>query len=83
MLYRYTETILNVNGVIVVDDIKARSNGPEIFVDVVIHVDPKSDIVECHNICDQIEKIMLEKHHVAYVHIHIEPCIKCLPLERV
>jgi len=77
-LFRFTETILNVNGVIVVDDIKARSNGSDIFVDVVIHVDPKSDIVACHNICDEIESIMLEKHRVSYVHIHIEPCRKCL-----
>lgn len=77
-LYQFTETILQVKGVIVVDDIKARSNGADIFVDVIIHVDPKNDIVACHDMCDEIERIMLKKHRVSYVHIHIEPCKRCL-----
>ncbi|MEW9670051.1 cation diffusion facilitator family transporter [Ammoniphilus sp. 3BR4] len=72
-LPRYTETIMQIKDVRVVDDIKARSNGTDIFVDVVIHVDPNIDIVECHDICDKIEELMLEKHNVSNVHIHIEP----------
>ncbi len=72
-LPQYIETIMLIHGVLAVDDMKARSNGSEIFVDVVIHVDPKLDIVKCHEICNNIEKIMLERHHVSNVHIHIEP----------
>ncbi|WP_370297613.1 cation diffusion facilitator family transporter [Ammoniphilus sp. YIM 78166] len=72
-LPQYIETIMLINGVRAVDDVKARSNGSEIFVDVVIHVDPNMDIVKCHDICNNIEKIMLERHHVSNVHIHIEP----------
>ncbi|WP_370297799.1 cation transporter dimerization domain-containing protein [Ammoniphilus sp. YIM 78166] len=48
------------------------------FVGVMIHVHPSRDIVECHAICDEIEKMMSEKHHVSHVHIHIEPDKKLL-----
>ncbi|RXT03610.1 cation diffusion facilitator family transporter [Ammoniphilus sp. CFH 90114] len=74
-LSQFTHTIMLIKGVRVVDDIRARSYGSDIFVDVVIHVDPEINIIESHHICNQIEQIMLDRHQVSNVHIHIEPYI--------
>ncbi|OEF99459.1 transporter [Vulcanibacillus modesticaldus] len=67
------ETILTVTGVKDIKDIKARSYGNEIVVDAVIEVNPDLNVLESHNITDQIEEKMRSIHKIKDVHIHIEP----------
>ncbi|MBP1931691.1 cation diffusion facilitator family transporter [Ammoniphilus resinae] len=81
-LLQYTKTVMQIKGVRVVESMRARNQGSEIFVDVVIHIDPDISIIQGHLICDKIEKIMREKHAVSNVHIHIEPYIEQLEMKR-
>jgi cation diffusion facilitator family transporter len=67
------QTIANVSGVEKVNDIKARTHGNNVFVDVIIEVSPHLSIVESHEITEEIEDKMKKKHNTANVHIHVEP----------
>ncbi|MFP3416599.1 cation transporter dimerization domain-containing protein, partial [Bacillus sp. SIMBA_074] len=62
-----------IAGVKDISDIKARYHGSSVLVDVVIHVDPKLNVVESHTITEKIEARMRKVHKISVVHIHIEP----------
>ncbi|WP_257351350.1 cation diffusion facilitator family transporter [Pseudalkalibacillus decolorationis] len=69
----YKETINNVRGVKSIKDIKARSYGNNIVVDLIILVNGNLDIRDAHDISTNVEKVLIEKHGVYDVHVHIEP----------
>ncbi|WP_347861261.1 cation diffusion facilitator family transporter [Salimicrobium sp. PL1-032A] len=56
-----------------VKDIKARFQGNETLVDVIILVSPDITVQQAHDITDEIEVLLKEKHKIHYVHIHTEP----------
>jgi cation diffusion facilitator family transporter len=66
-------TIADIPGVDEIRDIKARYLGSSILVDVVIHVNPRLNVVDSHSISEEIERRMAAKHNVNAVHVHIEP----------
>lgn len=65
--------ILGVHDVQSIKDIKARSYGSNVFVDVVIGVDPQLTVGESHAITEEIEHLLYVQEKVEYVHIHVEP----------
>lgn len=75
-LEKYKETVLALDGVEGVRDIKGRVHGNQIFVDVVIEVDHEMNVLESHEITEHVEIELLEKHQVMQVHVHIEPYIQ-------
>lgn len=56
-----------------VKSLKARTHGNQTFVDIVIVTDHNLNVLESHQITEEIENSLLEKHHIQNVHIHIEP----------
>ncbi|MDQ1266302.1 MAG: Cation transporter [Bacteroidota bacterium] len=54
-------------------DIRLRTSGAEVFIDMNIHVNPCLTIEEAHNISDKIEEQIMDKIKYSRVHIHIEP----------
>ncbi|GAX88799.1 transporter [Effusibacillus lacus] len=78
-LDKLQDTIQSIPGVDEVKDIKARTHGSHVLVDVVILVDPDLNVVESHEITEEIEELMWRKHKIRDVHVHIEPVenIKC------
>ena len=74
LLREYRQTIKSIHGVRTVKKIRARVFGNNILVDAVISLtDDNMNVHESHSVTEQIEKLMSERHHVAEVHIHIEP----------
>ncbi|MEX2416753.1 MAG: cation diffusion facilitator family transporter [Paenibacillaceae bacterium] len=69
----YKKTIETVTGVKKVQDIKARIHGNNVLLDVTIIVDADLNVVQSHDISDNIEKRMDLIHQVDHVHIHVEP----------
>lgn len=67
------QTIRDIPGVEKIIDIKARIHGNNKLVDVTIGVDYRLNVIESHEITEDIEKRMLESHSISHVHIHIEP----------
>ncbi|MFK3936452.1 cation diffusion facilitator family transporter [Alkalihalobacillus sp. NPDC078783] len=72
-LNTYRETIEVIRHVEALKQVKARQVGSTIYADVVIEVHPNLNVHESHDIADQVEEIMREKHHILYTHVHVEP----------
>ncbi|MCT2535533.1 cation diffusion facilitator family transporter [Aquibacillus koreensis] len=56
-----------------VKDVKGRLHGNQTLVEVTIYVDPELTVQESHDITENIESLLDEKHDVPHAHIHIEP----------
>lgn len=67
------KTVSSTNGVKFVKDIKAREHGNKVYVDTTILVNPNLNVVESHDITEDIEQKMLLEHKNTIVHVHIEP----------
>jgi len=69
----YKNTIQAVPGVQKVKEVKARKYGNNAVVDVVILVESSLRIDEAHSISTLVEKVLVDKHDVYDVHVHVEP----------
>lgn len=58
-----------------VHDLRVRTSGSKIFVDMNIHVSPDMTIQEAHQISEHIEYFIKQKYPSCYIHIHEEPHI--------
>ncbi len=72
-LERYKEAIFEISGVKGIKDIKARRYGNKSVVDVVILVNSTLGIQAAHEISDCVEEVLMKKHQVFAVHVHVEP----------
>ncbi|MGO4890651.1 cation diffusion facilitator family transporter [Anaerobacillus sp. MEB173] len=72
-LNEFRKTIKSVKGVQLIKDVKARTLGNKVYVDVIILVHPNLDVIEGHKIADNVEKILKQRHNVSYTHVHVEP----------
>lgn len=72
-LEKIRKSVLGVEQVKEVKDIKGRLLGNHDFVDITILVDPNLNVTESHAITENIEKLLADKHHITYAQIHIEP----------
>lgn len=54
-------------------DIKVRTSGPYIFIELNIHVDPKLTIFEAHEVSELVESKIKAHIDRCEVHTHIEP----------
>ncbi|WP_188453367.1 cation diffusion facilitator family transporter [Virgibacillus oceani] len=68
----YKKSIINVQGVKGVKDLKARSYGNNIVVDTVILVNSALDIKDAHDISSKVEKKLMKENNIYDVHGHVE-----------
>ncbi|CAM3633487.1 MULTISPECIES: cation diffusion facilitator family transporter [Saccharibacillus] len=66
-------TIEGISGVEEVREVKARVNGSQTVLDVVVEVPRDLSLVEGHDIADRIEAVMKDKHQIHFVSVHVEP----------
>jgi cation diffusion facilitator family transporter len=72
-LSEIAKTIQSIPGVKDVTDVKARMHGNLIYLESTIHVNPNLDVIQSHEITEEIEDTLKEKHQVKNAFIHIEP----------
>lgn len=75
-LNEFKDTVLTIPGVESIIDMRARVHGNSILLDIIIGVDCNLNVTQSHDISDEIEKTLLEKHRLDHVHIHVEPIQK-------
>ena len=73
LIENYRETILLTYGVKGIKEIKARNYGNNIVVDVIILVNSNLGLKDAHDICSEVEDVMVKEHTVYNVHVHVEP----------
>lgn len=69
----YQDAIRKVDGVKGIKEIKGRSYGNNVIIDVVILVNSKLGITEAHDIATYVEKVLIEDYGIYDVHVHVEP----------
>ncbi|WP_184317552.1 cation diffusion facilitator family transporter [Geobacillus subterraneus] len=69
----YREEIAAVGGVRDVADIKARTLGNDIVLEVTIRVDSRLTVAKSHEIADEVERLMKKQHNIRATHVHVEP----------
>jgi len=74
-LEAYKAKILEVEGVNKLTDLRARMYGNDIHLDVTVLVNAELDVLQSHQIADNIERMLNKdrKHPKLHSHIHIEP----------
>lgn len=71
---KITKTIMSVDGVKNIDDLKTRIHGPKIFVDVEIAVDADMDVTQGHLIAENVhQEIEKDFSDVKHCMVHVNP----------
>ncbi|MEQ7052256.1 cation diffusion facilitator family transporter [Paenibacillus alvei] len=66
--------VQSVDGVITVDELRAREHGHYVIVDVKISVNPRLTVAEGHAVAKRVKKHLLQRFiHVADVFVHVNP----------
>lgn len=66
--------VQSVDGVITVDELRAREHGHYVIVDVKISVNPRLTVAEGHTVAKRVKKHLLQRFiHVADVFVHVNP----------
>lgn len=67
-------TVQRVDGVITVDDLRAREHGHYVVVEVKISVNPRISVAEGHDIAKTAKNLLMKRFiHVSDVFIHVNP----------
>ncbi|QSF47290.1 cation diffusion facilitator family transporter [Paenibacillus tianjinensis] len=67
------QTVAEIEGVESIKDMKARVHGNYVLVDTTVLVDSRLNVVQSHDITEEIEDQLKGRHQVADVLVHIEP----------
>ncbi|EJE98203.1 cation efflux family protein, partial [Liquorilactobacillus mali KCTC 3596 = DSM 20444] len=73
LLEKYTADVERIPGVELVHNIQGRSYGANIFVDIIIWVDPQMTVRKSHHITEKIESLLQRKYGVFDTDVHVEP----------
>lgn len=74
-LASYRETILQHPKVHRIRSIRARHSGQTTYIDVTVQVDIHLNVLEAHQITEEIEQILRYNYGVCDVDVHVEPYI--------
>lgn len=70
---RYEDLINQVAGVRGIKDLRGRTYGPHVYLDVTILVDPTISVRAGHDITENVEKVLYHTFLIEMIDIHVEP----------
>ncbi|HEM3695052.1 TPA: cation transporter [Streptococcus suis] len=73
LLHKYEEDILKLPKVVAVNSQRGRTYGANIYLDIVLEMNPDLSVYESHEVTEQVEQLLTLKHGVFDVDIHVEP----------
>lgn len=73
LLHKYEEDILKLPKVVAVKSQRGRTYGANIYLDIVLEMNPDLSVYESHEITEQVEQLLTLKHGVFDADIHVEP----------
>ena len=73
LLKKYEEDILKLPKIVSVNSQRGRTYGANIYLDIVLEMNPDLSVYESHEITEQVEQLLTLKHGVFDVDIHVEP----------
>lgn len=72
-LKKYKNAILNIPKVTAVKSQRGRSYGSNIYLDIVVEMNPDLSVYESHEITEQIETLLSQEFSVYDTDVHVEP----------
>ncbi|HEL1619649.1 TPA: cation transporter [Streptococcus suis] len=73
LLHKYEEDILKLPKVVAVKSQRGRTYGANIYLDIVLEMNPDLSVYESHEVTEQVEQLLTLKYGVFDVDIHVEP----------
>jgi len=74
------ETVLRMDGVVAVDDLKVREHGHYVVADLVVRVNPRISVMEAHDIAARVRRHLTRRFlHVADAIVRVQPYEPCYP----
>lgn len=72
-LRQYETAILEIPKIAAVKSQRGRTYGSNIYLDIVLEMNPDLSVYESHDITEQVEKMLSERFSVYDIDIHVEP----------
>lgn len=72
-LKKYKEAILKLPKVTAVKSLRGRSYGSNIYLDIVVEMNPDLSVYESHEITEQIERLLNQEFSIYDTDVHVEP----------
>ncbi|KXT78658.1 cation diffusion facilitator family transporter [Streptococcus sp. DD13] len=73
LLQSYQADILQIPKVMAIKSQRGRTYGANIYLDLVLEMNPDLSVYESHEITEQVEELLKDKYGVFDVDIHVEP----------
>lgn len=73
LLDKYEEDILKIPKITAVKSQRGRTYGANIYLDIVLEMNPDLSVYESHRITEHVEELLKLKYNVFDVDIHVEP----------
>lgn len=73
LLHQYEVAILQIPKIVAVKSQRGRTYGANIYLDIVLEMNPDLSVYESHAITEEVEQLLIRKHGVFDVDIHVEP----------
>ena len=73
LLQDYKQAILEIPKITQVKSQRGRTYGSNIYLDIILEMNPDLSVFESHEIADQVEDMLMERFGVFDIDIHIEP----------
>ena len=74
------ETVLRMDGVVAVDDLKVREHGHYVVADLTVRVNPRITVMEAHDIAARVRRHLTRRFlHVADAVVRVQPYEPCYP----
>lgn len=74
-LNKYEAAILEIPKITAVKSQRGRTYGSNIYLDIVLEMNPDLSVYESHDITEQVEKMLSDRFSVYDIDIHVEPGI--------
>ncbi|MGT2934715.1 cation diffusion facilitator family transporter [Streptococcus castoreus] len=72
-LKQYEKAILEIPKIVAVKSQRGRTYGSNVYLDIVLEMNPDLSVYESHAITEQVEQLLSEKFAVYDIDIHVEP----------
>ncbi|MEX2803946.1 cation diffusion facilitator family transporter [Streptococcus sp. H31] len=72
-LKEYEKAILKIPKITAVKSQRGRTYGSNIYLDIVLEMNPDLSVYESHSITEQVEKLLSQKFSIYDIDIHVEP----------
>ena len=73
LLQDYKQAILEIPKITQVKSQRGRTYGSNIYLDIILEMNPDLSVYESHEIADKVEEMLMERFGIFDIDIHIEP----------